>query len=236
MFRFINIVQKRLLGATLALFVSLCVAPCYGQAADKNTTTVSVAMLMGKENIVQNPNWTIYNDMYLQKATLAAFLEMKSAAKRDSIDLEIVSAYRSFQRQKEIWERKWSSPERANMSLEERAIDILKYSSMPGTSRHHWGTDMDLNSVSPRYFTTKEGAKIYNWLVNNAHKYGFYQPYTSGRDRGYAEEVWHWSYMPLSTSYHEVYLQEVSYSDINDFLGCEAAALIQVIENWVCLP
>ncbi|NJK84501.1 MAG: M15 family metallopeptidase [Saprospiraceae bacterium] len=42
---------------------------------------------------------------------------------------------------------------------QERALKILKYSSMPGTSRHHWGTDIDLNSFSNSYFEQGEGKK-----------------------------------------------------------------------------
>ncbi|MFM9004881.1 MAG: D-alanyl-D-alanine carboxypeptidase family protein [Flavobacteriales bacterium] len=44
----------------------------------------------------------------------------------------------------------------------------MKFSSMPGTSRHHWGTDIDLNSVEPSYFLSGKGLLIYQWL--SAHR------------------------------------------------------------------
>jgi hypothetical protein len=46
--------------------------------------------------------------------------------------------------------------------------DILRFSSMPGTYRHHWRTDMDLVSVDPVYFDNEVGKKTYDWLVLHA--------------------------------------------------------------------
>lgn len=65
----------------------------------------------------------------------------------------------------------------------------MLYSSMPTTSRHHWGTDMDINSVEPEYFESGQGLLEYNWLKANAHKFGFCQPYSpkddGSRTQGY---------------------------------------------------
>ncbi len=49
---------------------------------------------------------------------------------------------------------------------------------MPQASRHHWGTDVDINSVEPEYFESGQGLKEYTWLQENAWKFGFCQPYT----------------------------------------------------------
>ena len=75
---------------------------------------------------------------------------------------------------------------------------------MPGTSRHHWGTDFDINQLNNTYYTKGEGLIIYQWLKKNANKYGFAQPYTEQRTEGYKEEKWHWSYLPLA----KIYLKE----------------------------
>ena len=196
---------------------------------------VSKDFLMGKENITTSSAWTKHNGMYIQRATLEAFKEMQSAALKSNIKIDIVSAYRGFSRQKGIWERKWRSAERAHLSPKERALHILKYSSMPGTSRHHWGTDIDLNSVSPNYFKSGAGLKLYNWLKENAHTYGFHQPYTPGRDKGYADEPWHWSFSRESNLYHDQYLKVISNSDINGFLGSDISDDINVVDGWVNL-
>lgn len=107
---------------------------------------------------------------------------------------------------------------------------------MPGTSRHHWGTDIDINSVNNSYFNSSKGIKVYNWLVDNAANYGFCQTYTpkgESRENGYEEEKWHWSYMPLAKDYMELFKNEVTYSDLKGFAGDETAEKLKVIENYV---
>ena len=186
---------------------------------------------MGKESIKNNTEWTIYKNMYIQKVTLTAFKKMQSDALKSSVKIDIVSAYRSFSHQKRIWDRKWNLEKYVNTSAKDRALDILRYSSMPGTSRHHWGTDIDITSVSTKFFTTAQGKKIYNWLAVNASKYGFHQPYTAGRDKGYADEPWHWSLSELSDEYTRLYLQTITNSDVDDHLANE----LDIIDGWVNL-
>lgn len=171
---------------------------------------------------------------YLRREAYEAFVRMAEAAEKDGVKLIIISATRNFETQKSIWERKWKD-EAAMSNPADRARKILQYSSMPGTSRHHWGTDMDLNSLDNEYFRSGEGLKIYEWLTAHAHKYGFCQPYTSkttGRT-GYEEEKWHWSYTPLSVPFLNQYLNTVTISDITGFQGSETAAGIDVIKNYV---
>src|ERR1043165_6982453 len=106
---------------------------------------------------------------------------------------------------------------------------------MPSTSRHHWGTDMDLNSLNNDYFDSGEGKKIYEWLTAHASEFGFCQPYTSKADgrTGYEEEKWHWSYVPLSKGFLEEYKKQVQYNDITGFLGSEVAESLRVIDKYV---
>ena len=61
----------------------------------------------------------------------------------------------------------------------DKAIDILTYSSMPGTSRHHWGTDIDFNSLENSYFDAGDGLKVYEFLKRCGEELGFMQVYTS---------------------------------------------------------
>ena len=98
---------------------------------------------------------------FLRKETHEAFVKMAEAAKKDSVYLFIVSATRNFTAQKAIWENKWEGRTMVEgKDLTTIADDkvkarlILLYSSMPGTSRHHWGTDMDLNALDNSYFST----------------------------------------------------------------------------------
>jgi len=179
---------------------------------------------------------------YLRKETFDAFQKMQKAAKNDGVSLTIISATRNFDSQKKIWEGKWNGKVKVEgkdlttiSDKNERARLILLYSSMPSTSRHHWGTDMDLNSLNNNYFESGEGLKIYEWLTTHAAEFGFCQPYTSktGGRTGYEEEKWHWSYVPLSKVFLEEYRKQVNYNDITGFLGSEVAQPLQVIDKYV---
>jgi len=145
---------------------------------------------------------------YLRREAVVELKRMIDHFHRDhpNIRIWVRSSTRNFYSQKYIWESKWSgrrlvNGKRLNETIGDplkRAEEILKYSSMPGTSRHHWGTDFDINKLTNDYYSDGHGRIIYEWLNENAHKYGFCQPYTAGRSRGYYEEKWHWSYLPLA--------------------------------------
>lgn len=123
----------------------------------------------------------------------------------------VASAHRNFNRQRHIWEAKWSGQrpvEGRNLRLVipdglNRARKILEYSAIPGASRHHWGTEVDFNRLNNRYYQHGAGQTLYHWLQKNAARYGFCQPYTAGRGKGHREEKWHWSYQPLATLYQQ---------------------------------
>ncbi|MDB2462495.1 M15 family metallopeptidase [Algibacter sp.] len=171
--------------------------------------------------------------IYLNKVVYLAFLDMYKHAKADGIHLKILSGTRNFNEQKAIWERKWQKY--SNLNTIDRANKILEYSSMPSTSRHHWGTDMDLNSFTNSYFEYGKGKLEYQWLLKNANTYGFYQVYTNkvnGRT-GYNLERWHWSYMPLAKTYLEFYNTQIIYPDITGFEGSNLAKELNTITLYV---
>lgn len=171
------------------------------------------------------------NLMYIHRETYYAFFQMQKAARRDGINIYIISATRTFRKQATIWNNKWYS--RSGSSID-RAKDILKYSSMPGTSRHHWGTDIDICSVEDSDWTKPKLQATLRWLNENAKKFGFYMPYDDNPDRtGYLYEPWHWSYYPLADYYTDIYRHIVSYSDIGGFPGASLAPELKVIEYYV---
>ena len=171
--------------------------------------------------------------LYLNSTVYAAFREMHAEAKKENITLKILSATRNFAEQKAIWEKKWKRLE----ALEplERAKFILEYSAMPATSRHHWGTDIDLNNLENSYFEEGKGKTEYDWLVKNAAKFGFYQVYTSREEgrTGYQEEKWHWSYLPLASQYLADYNKYIQYEEIAGFEGSDLARDKGMIEFYV---
>jgi LAS superfamily LD-carboxypeptidase LdcB len=207
--------------------------------------------LLGKFDPATHPDFakipseiTNKENVYLRKEVLEAFIKMRNAAKEDNITLTIISATRNFQAQKVIWEAKWNGGrlvEGQNLSISikdpaQRALKILRFSSMPGTSRHHWGTDIDINDLNDSYFLSGNGKKEYEWLVKNAGKFGFcqvYSPKGAQRPNGYEEEKWHWSYTPTSEILLQQYQEKVKPEDINGFQGAETAQSINVIKNYV---
>jgi zinc D-Ala-D-Ala carboxypeptidase len=173
--------------------------------------------------------------IYLQRAAYESFVQMHAAAAKAGVAIQIISATRNFEYQKGIWEKKWMREKYKGMGDREKVADIMKYSSMPGTSRHHWGTDVDFNSVELSFWKSGPGAKLYDWLVNYASEYGYYQTYTDkahGR-LGYEEEKWHWSYMPIAKEMHHQYRTTIKYEDISEFSGCKEAAKLKVFETYV---
>jgi zinc D-Ala-D-Ala carboxypeptidase len=212
---------------------------------------IDIKYLLGQFEPSTDTNFTLIplpyanrNGLYAEKRTYTAFVEMCEAAKEDDITLVIVSACRNFNSQKGIWEAKWNGNrivEGQNLAKSvpdhtERAKKILRYSSMPGTSRHHWGTDIDINSVSNSYFQSGNGKKVYEWLDANAADFGFYQVYIpkgEKRPYGYEEEPWHWTYFPVSKEYISSYKNKVTYDDITGFSGAETAKEIEVIKYYV---
>ena len=107
---------------------------------------------------------------------------------------------------------------------------------MPGTSRHHWGTDIDINSLEDSYFLSGQGKKEYEWLTKNAARFGFQQPYTpkdKERPTGYEEEKWHWTYKPISKDLTLQYAKSVTIESIKGFSGAETAESIDIINKYV---
>lgn len=174
-----------------------------------------------------------FRQVYLNATVYEAFVEMACAAESEGINLKIISGTRSFEEQKKIWEKKWNYLQ--DLDPQDRIKKILEFSSMPASSRHHWGTDLDINSVETSYFETEKGKAEYQWLTKNAGKFGFYQVYNttaSGRT-GYSEEKWHWSYMPLANFFLRAYNEQINYSDICGFEGAELAEQISLIAFYV---
>lgn len=222
------------------MLVFLLCLYCFASPLAPEPPRYTQAELLGDFDPAQHPafrqlasRYTNRSDAYLREEVYAAFQAMWTAAKADGIQLQVISATRSRAHQKGIWNRKWLTFGGAKADRAER---ILQYSSMPGTSRHHWGTDFDLNALENSYFESDKGAAIYVWLCQNAGDYGFFQPYTTFnnyRDQGYREEKWHWSYYPTASRLQRAYRHLIDYRDLLGFRGDEAAWRLRVINNYV---
>ena len=190
----------------------------------------STAELMGKAKI------ELFGEgINLREEAYESFLAMKKAAYSDGFDIKIASSYRDFYRQESIWERKYLRYTDEDGMTPLDAIDkIIEYSTIPGTSRHHWGTDIDVIDGYPEssgdvLVTEKfeaggpyEGLKF--WMDENSVKFGFYLVYTNNpRRRGFKYEPWHYSYAPISipmlTAYRKLNILKLLQKE--EFLGSE---------------
>ena len=216
-----------------------------------NDMEVTKEQLFGKVDPARHDDFVLVDvryanraGMYMHQEAYAAFVEMHAAAAQDGVTLTIISAMRTFDHQRRIWENKWHGRQILHGNIRataiddpvERSLEILRFSAMPGTSRHHWGTDIDLNSLNNSYFESGQGRRVYEWLQAHASSFGFCQPYTShgaGRTAGYEEEKWHWSYKPVASQYLKAFRELVTIEDITGFDGWETAREIGVIERYV---
>ena len=156
----------------------------------------------------------------LHAEVVAPFMSMRRAAAESGLDLVAQSAFRDFSRQLSIWNAKWNGQlalydpsgralDAGSLAPAQRITAILHWSALPGASRHHWGTDLDLidmNAVGPGYrvqLTTAEFdppgpfAPLADWLAGNAMRFGFFRPFRGVRS-GVQREPWHFSFAPLA--------------------------------------
>ena len=156
----------------------------------------------------------------LHPLALDAFLAMKADAAREGIDLGIASAFRDFEAQQRIWNLKFRGErplydadgqprDHATLTADEIVEAILCWSALPGASRHHWGSEIDVidrAAMSEGYRVqllpaeTAEGGVFYalrRWLDAHMHRFGFFRPYAAFHG-GVLPEPWHLSYAPVS--------------------------------------
>jgi LAS superfamily LD-carboxypeptidase LdcB len=162
----------------------------------------------------QSPRFAIHRD------ALAGYEAMREAASRSGFDIEIYSGFRDFDTQLSIWNRKFrgerplygrdgSVMDRLTMTDEQAVDAILIWSALPGASRHHWGSEIDVvdrAAIAQGYEIQllpaeyEQGAIFgaFNaWLDENIESFGFFRPYREFRG-GVSHEPWHLSYAPVS--------------------------------------
>ena len=175
------------------------------------------------------------SNIFLRTEALEALEDMAAAARANGIELHVVSAMRTWSHQRRIWNGKWNSARFMGFTGAARASEILRYSSMPGSSRHHWGTDVDLNALENEHFERGTGAEVYAWLLENAYTFGFVQVYGDMRNgrTGYQEEKWHWSYWPLAEGFLRCYLDLCPEEAFAGFEGANYSDSLRIIDRYV---
>lgn len=148
-------------------------------------------------------------------------LALKQAADHAGFNLNIASGFRDFERQLMIWNRKMSGQSALldassqpidpdALGEQERVFAILRWSALPGASRHHWGSDFDVfdrNSLptdttlklEPWEYLQGHQHAFYLWLKQHVEQFGFFFPYQEDNG-GVAIEPWHISHRSTAQS------------------------------------
>jgi LAS superfamily LD-carboxypeptidase LdcB len=158
----------------------------------------------------------------LHRAAVAPFLALREAAAREGIDIRPYSGFRDFDAQVAIWNRKFrgerplydrngSVRDHASLDAEQLVDAILVWSAVPGASRHHWGSEIDVFDAAAmpegyrvqllpeEYASGGVFERLARWLDENLQRFDFFRPYD--RDRGGVyPEPWHISYGPVSST------------------------------------
>lgn len=131
-----------------------------------------------------------------------AFIKMYKVAKKDGYDLVINSSYRSYEEQEETCD--------TYRELYGKNY-VLNYVAMPGFSEHQTGLAFDIGSRNSNVFAESEE---YEWIRENAHKYGFIQRFPSKYEAitGFRAEPWHYRYVGKKIATY-IYEHDISFEE-----------------------
>lgn len=190
----------------------------------------------------------------LRPQVIADWQRLVQAANSEGFSPIIVSSYRDFSRQAAIWSAK-ACGQRPVLDDDDQCLDlasmtdiqkiqaIMRFSALPGSSRHHWGTDFDiaeLNCLPVGYklqLTVSETeelmAPFYNWLNDYLAlpKSDFFRPY-SNDSGGVSVEPWHLSHRVESRRFEtnaDRTVLKAFYQGISDQSCAEAMTCLKTI-------
>jgi len=150
------------------------------------------------------------NNLYLRADVEPHLREMAQAAKSDGITLLVSSTYRSYEYQRQVYNR-WVSID--GQELADR------YSARPGTSQHQLGAAIDFGSISDDFADTPAG----KWMYSHAAEYGWSLSFPQGYEdvTGYMWECWHFRYIGKAACG----FQKKWFGDIQQFM-------LEFIDTW----
>lgn len=116
-----------------------------------------------------------------------AFEELAAAAENENYTINAMSSYRDYAYQNTLYN---------NYAKKDGYDNADTYSARPGYSEHQTGLAVDIDNKK-EYFTNFEKTKEYEWMQNNAYKYGFILRFPKDKvlETGYEYESWHYRYV-----------------------------------------
>ena len=179
-----------------------------------HTQEINTEILIGMDD-----SRIVSDTILLEKETYSAFIKMKDAAEKDGIVIKLVSGFRDFYRQQMIWNNKYKKfTNEFSLDGPTAIKEIIRFSTIPGTSRHHWGTEIDVIDknfenekdllISKKYEIGGIFSSLKRWMDENSKSFGFYIVYDDDSKRpGFEYEPWHYTYKPVSDLYQKEFLK-----------------------------
>jgi len=129
----------------------------------------------------------------IRRLAYDSLTQLINAAKSDNVNLRILSAYRSYEKQKSLF------------SFYSRFFkNASRFSAEAGHSEHQLGTAIDFGSGNSRTDLTAKFAETAQgkWLLSRAWQYGFILSYPEGKEvaTGYIYEPWHYRFVGIQTA------------------------------------
>lgn len=133
-----------------------------------------------------NKEYTSGNKQLVKEAKNALELMLQDA-KKNNLNIRVISAYRSYNYQKVLYD---------NYCLKDGIEKADTYSARPGHSEHQTGLVIDVDNYKTNY-ENFEYTKEFEWMQNNSYKYGFILRYPKNKENitGYIYESWHYRYV-----------------------------------------
>lgn len=144
----------------------------------------------------------------LNKEAYDAFISLADDAKKEGYTILIVSSYRTYQDQEDVWKD-------YKASFGTKKADA--YAARAGSSEHETGLAIDVadyNDKNDKF----EATESFKWMQTNAHKYGYILRYPKGKENitGYSYEAWHYRYVGIDTA-TKVYNEGITYDEYYEY-------------------
>lgn len=140
----------------------------------------------------------------VRKDCAEAFKEMKKAAKKEGVNLKVVSGYRSSHYQIQVFCCRFKDANGQYIyPTDEQMKARLRYSAPSGYSEHHTGLAIDINETEEWF----KDSSAYPWLLKHAHEYGFENSFPENNYQGLGFEPWHWRYIGVKGENKNIFAQ-----------------------------
>ena len=140
------------------------------------------------------PLMTLSNGIQIDERIYPDLQAMFNDARSQGIDPTVGEGYRSHSEQKRMMRRKICQLLKEGYSLRKAEETANKWVAKPGTSEHELGIALDINANKNGYSSNED---VYQWLENNAYRYGFILRYPQGKEdiTMINYEPWHYRYV-----------------------------------------